>query len=158
QENPDLRDQGWDVGPRLHGSPAYWRGPGEDFAYVYQWAEKDHLKGYKYYLPTGKFDVDHPVVNTEICPNKRTPGGMLSLSADGNTPGSGIIWAVFPGTDQVIRHLCDEDEPDQPRDRLLAFDAETLQLLWQTNLPGRSHYVSPTLADGKVFVPASNQV
>jgi hypothetical protein len=101
QENPDLRDQGWDVGPHLHGSPAYWRGPNEEFAYVYQWSEKDHLKGYKYYFKSGQFDEDSPVMNTEVCPNTTMPGGMFSLSANGNQKGTAIIWAVYPSGDHV---------------------------------------------------------
>lgn len=157
QFDPSLRDQGWDVGPRLHGTPTYWRGPHQDFAYVYQWAEKDYLKAYKYSLNTGQFDADHPVVNTNICPNKGG-GAMLSLSAKGTAKGTGIIWAMIPSADAVFRDKCDEEELNRPPNRLAAFDAETLKLLWQTNLPGRSHQMPPTIADGKVFVPASSQI
>jgi hypothetical protein len=97
-------------------------------------------------------------MNTQICPNKTVPGGMLSISANGNQKDTGIIWAVFPSSGQVIRHMCDAAEPSQAPNRLLAFHAETLKLLWQVNLPGRSQYVPPTVADGKVYVPVGNRL
>jgi hypothetical protein len=53
--------------------------------------------------------------------------------------------------------MCDAGEPSQPPNRFLVFDAETLRILWRTNLPGRSHYIPPTIADGQVFVPVGGR-
>ena len=37
-------DSDWEGGPHLHGTPAYWRGPDVEFAYVYAWGEQDYLR------------------------------------------------------------------------------------------------------------------
>ena len=38
---------------------------------------------------------------------------------------------------------------------LYAFDAMTLQVLWNTQFPSIPKWMPPTIADGKVFMPTS---
>jgi hypothetical protein len=148
---------GWAGGPHLHGTPVYWRGHAPDFAYVYDWSEKDYLKAFKYYFKTGQFDVVHPIVGsvpTLHSPDPMKidpmPGGMLSLSANGNNAGTGIIWAVLPAS-------IDLTQPGGNfRGHVFAFDAESLKLLWDTsfptNFPTLGKWLPPTIADGKLFI------
>src|SRR5208282_3703496 len=100
--------------PHLHGSPVYWQGPDPSFAYVYAWSEKDYLKAFKFHLPDGNFgqfgadDARCPPQRGEflcnglagnqyvpLTNNPQMPGGMLSLSANSNVAGTGVLWAVL---------------------------------------------------------------
>jgi outer membrane protein assembly factor BamB len=148
-QDPKKRWETWDGGPHLHGSPTFW--PGRGLLYV--WAEKDYLKVYAFDTATKKFG-DQPAVNEKKTGGIRgqphtMPGGMMSLSANGKQPGSGIIWAIL-SIDDVI--------PGGPpsRARLFAFDAETLELLWDSQFGTTPHWGVPTIADGKVFVTTPN--
>ena len=73
------------------------------------------------------------------------PGGILSISANGNLKQTGVLWATLP----VL---------DWPRHgpfpgRLYAFDAEDLHWLWDTGWNGAvAHWVPPTVAGGQVFL------
>src|SRR5262249_7789644 len=69
------------------------------------------------------------------------PGGMLSLSADGIKPRSGVVWATLPLADR----------PNPFPGGLYAYNAETLQFLWGTRYGTIAHWVPPTIAGGTVF-------
>ena len=56
--------------------------------------------------------------------NKGMPGGFLSVSANG--PDDGILWAAIPYKDDAWVEIV--------RGTLRAFDANTLQLLWSTDV------------------------
>jgi hypothetical protein len=148
-------------GPHMHGAAPYWRGPNQGFGYIYSWAEKEYLKAYKYDPAQNRFiDVNHPLKGTILADSGLMPGGMLSISANGNSPGTGVLWATTP-----------VKIPNQNFAWLIAFDAETLNILWktgkrdetdpakvtkwdeQTDLPDETSRFQPvTVADGKVFV------
>lgn len=81
---------------------------------------------------------------TTVNSTKIMPGGMLSLSANGNLAHSAVLWTTLP----LQTH-----ELDDRQDRVFAFDGETLRLLWYTSIPKLAKFVPPTVADGKVFIP-----
>jgi outer membrane protein assembly factor BamB len=149
---PPCRDQGWDVGPHLHGSPNYWRGPDPTYGYLYVWGEKDTLHQYRFNTATNQIDPA-PVHSGNIVGNPdNMPGGMISISANGNNAGTGILWItipspytnkIVPGTNALPGHL-------------YAYNAETLQLLWDTPFSTMGKWLEPTIADGKVFVGTSS--
>lgn len=143
-DGPDPTGEGaWAMGPHLHGAPVFWQGSEREFAYVYDWGEKDSLKAYKYYWSRARpFDETRPLLGHDdsgniIAPVSVMPGGALSLSANGSR--DGIVWVTSP--------------LGGSGGRLLAFEATTLRKLWETPLPGTSHFTPPTIADGQVFVP-----
>jgi hypothetical protein len=72
---------------------------------------------------------------------------MLSLSANGNLAGSGVLWATL----KTVPNFYAQVSP-QTQDHLLAYDAQTLQLLWQDLLPASPKWGVPTIADGKVLI------
>src|SRR5262249_29254453 len=74
------------------------------------------------------------------------PGGIISISSNGNRRGTGIVWATLPASSTPIPFP----------GRLYAFDAETLAPLWDTGFPSLGHWLVPTIADGKVFVGTSS--
>jgi hypothetical protein len=171
-----------DDNPHLHGAPVYWRGPDPNFGYVYAWSEKDNLKAFKYYVGAGRFGASFsPVANNyapwaahcpatngdflcngKVADNLKTcpgdtpkavmPGGMMSLSANGYAAGSGVLWATLP--------WLDSSNPCQTRDKLLAYDAQTLHLIWQDDFGWNNNvpihmspkWAVPTIADGKLLI------
>lgn len=173
QYHPNWRAQGWDVGPHLHGSPTYWRGPDARYGNLYVWGEKDYLKLYRYDTRNQEFEtksvsvlrsggllevIPHAQGNILALPNTM-PGGMLSVSANGNQSGSGIVWATLPLAPCLpsLDPCWKKERPPFPG-ALYAFDAESLKLLWNDatlSMVEGSKWVPPTIADGKVFVTST---
>ncbi len=110
----------------MFGSPAYWNNT------VY-FAPS--------YAPIMAFPLSSGLLGSPVQTAKNYSGGHSpSVSANGNT--NGIVWAIESGA------------------QFLAFDAVTLQLLYGTNqapnsrdkLPAVGHFVTPTIANGRVYV------
>ena len=186
--HPWLRADTWDGGPHLHGAPTYWRGD-PNYGYLYVWGEKDVLRMYRFDIHAGKFEerltrssADPKTTHREVFFYKEgtihalpdtMPGGMISLSADGNNPNTGIVWGILA----VARCM----PPSKPCHRkedsdmdifgpfpaaVYAFNAQDLKLLWNDDLrrwepkpnafSAVPHWAPPTIADGKVFVPSGS--
>jgi hypothetical protein len=166
----------------IHGSPVIWRRPGQMFAYLM--GEEDHLKQYKLIPDTGpggagwKFESDTPFHTSKESaplpnppnglpntPNRGDivmPGGFLSISADGNKDGTGIVWATMPFADNANLNVV--------RGVLRAFDASDVSnnangQLWSSedeNIPADglgmfAKFCPPTVANGKVYVATFQQ-
>jgi hypothetical protein len=142
-----IADSDWIGGPHLHGGPVVWQGPDPDVVHVFHWAENDYLKGFRFRRGQGRLEPE-PTVGPILAVADIMPGGMLSLSADGQE--GGVVWAFLPGSDQP-----DPVYGELPG-RLLAFDAITLELLWEGDVTTLSKWMPPTIADGRVFVPTSS--
>jgi hypothetical protein len=90
------------------------------------------------------------------------PGGFLSISADGNKDGTGIVWATMPFADNANLNVV--------RGVLRAFDASDVSnnangQLWSSedeNIPADglgmfAKFCPPTVANGKVYVATFQQ-
>jgi hypothetical protein len=153
QYHPSWRDNGWDKGPHLHGSPTYWRGPDPTFGYLYVWGEKDFLRLYRFNTVTGKIVEPAFQKGTVVALADTMPGGMISISANGNTHGTGIVWATLPESDTKPPGV------NAYPGHLYAYDAETLEALWDTGFSSIGKWLEPTIGGGKVFVgTSSNEV
>ncbi len=148
--------QWWGVGNgHIHGTPTYWNGPAGPFMYV--WVENDYLKSYKF-LNTGVFQ--YPAYKKSAMPaSPGMPGGFLSISANGSTAGSGILWSALPYNGDAWKATV----PGIVR----AFDPVTLTELWNSQMEstGRDALgnfgknVPPVVANGKLYVSTfSNQL
>ena len=149
----------------IHGSPLFWDSP-SDGPLVYLWPEADKLRAYQFDVGRGIFGSTDPrymstVSAPEHCgvfvvarnrgPLHCMPGGILSLSANGNQKGTGIIWATLPVSGNAfIKDVAG---------RLFAFNAENLQLLWDSEVNAArdgvglfAKYNPPTIANGKVYI------
>jgi len=146
--DPVLHDNQTHYG-NIHGSPVFWKGT--DTGRIYAWGENNPLKAFKF--AQGKFqDAAHPAMSG-FRPPDGMPGGMLSVSADGNKAGTGIVWAVVP---------LDGDANQQRgvKGIVLALDAQDVtRTLWTSEqMPDRDRlglfpkFVPPTVVAGKVFV------
>jgi outer membrane protein assembly factor BamB len=136
------RYESWYTGPHLHGSPTYWRGPDARYGYLYVWGEKDYLRQYRFDTTTGKilepaFHRGTVLASDSPPPGNSVvmPGGIASLSSNNNAAGSGILWSTLPhndspgsGTPSISAHL-------------YAFNAETLQHLWDVRFPSLGHWL-----------------
>jgi hypothetical protein len=140
-------------GGHIHGSPVYWNGPGGQL--VYLWAEEDYLKAFRF---NGQSFDTTPATQTKFAAPPGMPGGFLSVSANGNLGGTGIVWATMP--------LAEDAETAVVDGVLRAFDATDLSLeLWNSerNCGDRvgsfAKWVPPTVANGKVYLATfSNQL
>jgi hypothetical protein len=80
------------------------------------------------------------------------PGGMLSVSANGSTPGTGIVWASLPFQGDANQHVVPGI--------LRAFDAADVRTeLWNSkqnaardDVGNFAKFCCPTVADGKVYL------
>ena len=138
------------VGGHTHGGPVYWKGPAGPTIYV--WAESTTLRSYSWTgnkintTPTSQYTAFRPA----------HPGGILSLSANGATAGTGIIWAttvsatMAPANDawhQLVSGV------------LRAFDATNLTTpIWSSPATGNdalgdlAKFNAAVVVNGKVYV------
>lgn len=88
------------------------------------------------------------------------PGAILSLSANGETSASGILWANFASNN--TGDFVTDASFSTKRGQLAAFDAENLgRVLWtsdmQSSRDGLGYFAKfnpPTIANGKVYIAA----
>ena len=131
--NNDLQEV--TLGHGVWGSPAYFNGS------VYYHAVGDVMK--RYTVTNGVLSAA-PAASSSIVYNSQ--GGTPSISSNGNA--NGIAWDVqWDGTHQVLH----------------AYDATTLAELYNSNqnaardqMGAGVKFITPTIADGEVFVGSSN--
>jgi hypothetical protein len=142
----------------LHGSPVVWR-PGAGRMLVYLWPERDNLRVFQYDSASGRFAPDVPVAMSVVeAPSGHLPipvsmpGGILSLSAYGSEPGSGLIWASLPTSEDAMRAVV-------PGTLRVFNAADVKQELWNSeqNAPRDrvglfAKFTPPTIANGRVFL------
>jgi hypothetical protein len=131
----------------IHGTPVVWW-DSNNILHLYVWGEEDFPRAFAFdgvrFQPAGKGDVR--------APEKSMPGGMLSLSANGRTLGSAILWASVPLRGDANLQTVDGV--------LRAFDALDLtKELWNSEQnPARdgvgkfAKFCSPVVANGKVYL------
>jgi hypothetical protein len=82
--------------PHVHGSPVAW-GVGNKNYNLYVWPEQDHLQAYRF--DGQKFSSTPIGTSTVLAARASMPGALLSLSWDGASTGTGILWATRPDPD-----------------------------------------------------------
>lgn len=137
----------------LHGTTAYWNGPNGPTLYV--WGEGDACYAWPWNSATNMVNTSSPLQGKDaqgnvIVPAGGSPGGILSISANGSKSGTGILWANanFDGdANQTTVHGI-----------LHAFDATTMKELWNSKMNAYDDYgyfakfCPPTVANGKVYM------
>jgi hypothetical protein len=133
-------------GGRLLAGPAYWGTATSGKVYV--WCEADFLKSYGF---DGNRLSAEPLARGNVA-SKGSPGGALTVSADGNKPGTGIVWATLT----INRSADHGNAPGVMR----AYDADTLEELWHSEQQARHDrlgtlvkFTPPTVVNGRVYVP-----
>jgi hypothetical protein len=131
-------------GGGLYGTPTYWDGP--DGPYIYVWPRGDVGKMYK--LHEQRLGPS-PASKTRKSAGK--PGGVLSISANGSSAGSGIVWAITGEGNAGWQSV-----PGV----LKAFDAADLSKeIWNSEQTAErdalglmAKFNTPIVANGKVYV------
>jgi hypothetical protein len=134
-------------GSEVHGSPVALGN------LVYVWAAGDALR--RYQVSGGA------LTQAQVGPatlSTGQPGGILSLSSNGTTPATGILWVSQPASG-------DASQSTVPG-ILQAFDASNVATeIWDSHLTSGddcgafAKFTAPTVANGKVYLPSfANQV
>jgi hypothetical protein len=137
----------------MHSTPVFWDGP--DGLILYIWTERDYPKGFSF---NGQTLDTAPVLTGQVT-TEGMPAGILSLSADGNHPGTGIVWGT---------HMLGENP--KGIGVLHAFDAAVypdgvMREIWNSEMnPERDEvgiiakFNPPVVANGKVYVASFSNV
>jgi hypothetical protein len=148
----------------IHGTPVYMEGATGGFVYV--WGENERLKAYNYDFATKRIASFHAEGTQVASGNMPAPGGMpggrLVVSSNGTTPGTGVVWGVYPvegNANSAVVHGA-----------LVAYDATEvangkLKQLFHSDanaandMGNFAKYSTPVVANGKVYVGTfSNKV
>jgi hypothetical protein len=141
----------------IRGGPVYWqRAAAHGGPLMYNWGVSDSLKAFPF---KGTAFAAIPSAKSTVT-NQIFPGGILTLSADGEARGSGVLWATAAAGGDA------ENNPPVPG-VLYAFDAGNVAIeLWDSNMNATrdsfgnfAKFVPPLVANGRVYVATwSNQV
>jgi hypothetical protein len=131
----------------VHNGMVTWRDP-SNVVQVYMWGENDFGRRWGYNGST----LNTPANSvTTVIPPLGMPGGMISLSSNGQQAGTGVLWATMP--------LSGDANHDSVPGVLRAFNAENLtQQIWNSTLTSSDNTMvfakgsSPVVANGKVYV------
>ncbi len=142
-----VNSYGGDLPSNIHGTPVVWW-DSNNLLHLYVWGEEDYPRAFAFdgarFQPAGKGNVR--------APEKSMPGGILSLSGDGRSLGSAILWASVP--------LKGDANLGTVAGVLRAFDALDLtKELWNSEQnPERDRvgmfakFCPPVVANGKVYL------
>ncbi|HYV90627.1 MAG TPA: T9SS type A sorting domain-containing protein [Chitinophagales bacterium] len=137
-------------GNQLHGGPVFWHSDTAD--YIYVWAANQYMHAYKVsYNPMQPLDLP-AAMTSGVSSSQGQQGGMLAISANGSSLGSGILWATLP--------LSGDANHETRPGILRAYDADDLSHeLWNSqinpaadSIGGFAKFVCPTIANGKVYI------
>jgi hypothetical protein len=139
--------QEWQGDNGVWGSPVFWN---STTPALYVWAQNDTLNAYAYNAATGLFGTT-PSSKSSFKSATGTGCLGLSVSSNGSTPGTGILWAAIPNGDP--------DHATVPG-TLYAFDATNVaKPIWTSvqdasrdSLGNFAKFVPPTVANGKVYL------
>jgi hypothetical protein len=142
----------WACSALICAPPVVWQG-GTNGYNLYVWSSYDVLKGFTF---NGRTFNTTPFANSSS--GASFPGGMLTLSSDGEVASSAIVWATTTANGGSA------NQTTQPG-TLHAFNASTLAELWNSSMVAGDDYGNfakfnpPVVVNGKVYVPTfSNQL
>lgn len=131
----------------IHGNPVLYDGPTGKM--LYAWGEEDYLKAFLE-GPDHLFISPSVAQSVSMAPHGM-PGGLISVSANGKVPNSGIVWVNLPAIGTALGNLVPCS--------LHAYDAADLHELWTSGwnyiqrVGTLAKYAPPTVANGRVYIP-----
>lgn len=139
----------------VHGSPVYAKFTTGEF--VYAWAETFKIRQFQFNRSTGTFANDFKQGQRNL--ENGMPGAMLSVSSNLADTSSAIVWGCFPSSGNANNQV----RPGT----IAAYRANDVSAgeLWNSDMDTQNavgsfaKFAPPTIANGKVFVPAfSNSI
>lgn len=133
----------------FRGGPVFWnRSSAAGGPVLYDWGASDSLKSFAF--SNGRLGTSPTATGGGVA---NWPGGELTLSANGSTAGTGIIWANTASSGDP------ENNPPAPGE-LRAFSASNVGLeLWNSNMNSSrdgvgnyAKFVPPLVTNGKVYL------
>ncbi|MEU5418904.1 hypothetical protein [Streptomyces sp. NPDC020667] len=146
----------------IHGGAVHWNFRGGGGPWVYVWPENAFLRAYRF---TGGTLGTTPVSTSTTTDPKGVPGGapgmpggILSVSADGDDPATGLVWATHPYRDNANQAVVEGV--------FRAYQATDLtQEVWNSKMNAArddvglfAKFAPPTVAGGRVYVPTFSGV
>lgn len=140
--------QNWSVASsQLHGGPVWWSSTNGSFMYI--WGQSgNHLKQYQF--TNGLFNTT-PYTQSPTVSGSGSPGGILSLTANGTNAASGVLWAVVNTSGNANQATV--------AGTLHAYMAANVtNELWNSDMLPRdslgnlAKFVPPTVVNGKVYM------
>jgi len=135
--------QAWNGCDEIHHT-ALWNRGGGAAPLLYLWAWEEALQAFAF---NGSTFNTTPVARNAAIANY--PGGILAVSANGSTPGTGILWAA----------MSTQNSAAGPSPGMLrAFDAVSLTELWNSTINPADNagllakFSVPTVVNGKVYL------
>jgi hypothetical protein len=137
----------------IRGGPVYWqRSTANGGPLLYNWGVSDWVKAYAF---NGTKIGAAP--SSQGSSAQIWPGGILALSANSDTPGSGVLWATVATSGDA------GDNPPVPG-ALYAFGANSVSnQLWNSTMNSArdnfglfAKFVPPLVVNGKVYVATSS--
>jgi outer membrane protein assembly factor BamB len=148
----------------LHHSPVYWNSP-DNGPMLFDWGENECLRAWTLNTSTGVAGFvakSAEVASADLASSTNSgiggmTGGILTLSANGNRPHSGVIWATAPITGDANKNICpgivrayDATALDSAKN---ADGTQRLKLLWSsTDQFSFDKFCPPVVANGKLLV------
>jgi hypothetical protein len=135
---------------QIKGGPVYWNREGGLGPWMYVWSDGcNHFNAYRFNGAT--FDTP-PVSQSTILSQCGSSGGVLTLSANGSTPGTGIVWSSMVKTG--------DGNSNVHAGILRAFDADDLSTeLWTSeqnhardDMGNWPKFSAPTVVKGRVYL------
>jgi len=134
----------------VHGGAIYYSLPNAGGEKVFLWPEDSPIMSYTLNATTrtlGALTTD-PIPSATFTPGH--PGAILTLSANGNVAGTGILWATFPTQNGI-----DGAWHTTSAGALYAVDASNItKVLWSdsTGSWNLAKFAPPVVANGHVYV------
>ena len=133
----------------IHGGPVFWNRTTSAGPTMYVWPNDSSLLAYQF---SGTTFNTLPISQSSIVAPTGDSGGVLTVSANGSTIGTGIVWASIP--------LNQDADVGTVEGILRAFDADNLTTeLWDSTMDlSRDDmglwpkYSPPTVENGKVYM------
>jgi hypothetical protein len=137
------------IGSEIHGGPVFWNRTSDAGPTMYVWPNNVSLQAYQF---NGSNFNTNPISQSTIVAPRGDSGGVLTLSSNGSTAGTGIVWSSIP--------LNRDADIGTVEGVLRAFDANNLTTeLWDSamNLARDDiglwpKYSPPTVVNGKVYM------
>ena len=148
------RFSGSSTNGQIVGGPAWWDGPSGSFMYV--WPGGSTLGAFSFNRTTNVFNTTAAARGSVTASGGDSQGAQISVSANGSTTGTGIVWATR-ALGSTGGGGFNSNTP--VGGALYAFNAENVATkLWDSTLVSADKlanapkYIAPTIANGKVYV------